>query len=212
MTTGLTLGEITAQVRAINIEKGWRPAGGGTGENTWGDYVALLNSEVSEALEAYRDHRLTDATAEVRACYLVGEMCAVHDRHHDYCGKPVKPEGVGSELADVLIRLVDMADVWDVDLNVHPLWTLDTVPDFHDLEYRDLLSFGDWMAWLHYRIAAMDVTRDDAHYVLRALATATRHFGIDLEAEYRRKIAYNMTRPYQHGGRTLAGDKETKDA
>jgi hypothetical protein len=27
---------------------------------------------------------------------------------------------------------------------------------------------------------------------------------IDLTAEYTRKIAYNRTRPYQHGGRTLS--------
>lgn len=59
----------------------------------------------------------------------------------------------------------------------------------------------------------MDVARAYATpFVLRALVTTARHFGIDLEAEYRRKIAFNKTRSYQHGGRTLAGDKETKDA
>lgn len=124
---GTTIRELTDKVRRINIEKGWRPAEGGPGANTFGDYVALLHSEVSEALEAYRDHRLADATA---------------DEPIGHGGTPIlaKPEGVGSELADVLIRLVDMADV----------------------------------------------------------------FGIDLEREVTRKIAYNRTRPHQHGGRTLA--------
>jgi NTP pyrophosphatase (non-canonical NTP hydrolase) len=129
----LTIADITAEVREANIAKGWRPAEGGPGTNTFGDYIALAHSELSEALEAYRDHRLVDATATTRA------------------GTPIagaKPEGVGSEFADLLIRLVDMADV----------------------------------------------------------------FGIDLEFEYRRKIAYNRGRDWQHGGRTLAGDKETKDA
>lgn len=114
-----TINEMTAQVRQVNIEKGWR-----TGDNTFGDYIALLHSELSEALEAYRDHRLADATDTER---------------WNVAGLP-KPEGVGSEMADVLIRLLDTCDI----------------------------------------------------------------YGVDLAAEFERKLAYNRTRPYQHGGRTLA--------
>jgi NTP pyrophosphatase (non-canonical NTP hydrolase) len=119
-----TIAEMTEKVRAVNTEKGWR-----TGGNTFGDYIALLHSELSEALEAYRDHRLDDATYR-----LV-------DVDENGVGTP-KPEGVGSEFADVLIRLLDVADI----------------------------------------------------------------YGIDLDAEFDRKLAYNRTRPYQHGGRTLSED------
>jgi NTP pyrophosphatase (non-canonical NTP hydrolase) len=108
--------EMTAEVREVNIEKGWRSE-----DKTFGEYIALLHSELSEALEAYRDHRLNDATEVV------------------YASRLPKPEGVGSEFADVLIRLLDTCDV----------------------------------------------------------------FGIDLEAEFRRKVDFNRTRPFQHGGRTL---------
>jgi NTP pyrophosphatase (non-canonical NTP hydrolase) len=117
---GKTIEEITNEVREVNTKLGWR-----TGANTFGDYIALLHSELSEALEAYRDHRLVDATEVV------------------YGTRLPKPEGVGSELADVLIRLIDMADI----------------------------------------------------------------YGIDLVREYERKIAYNRTREYQHGGRTLGEDR-----
>jgi NTP pyrophosphatase (non-canonical NTP hydrolase) len=117
-STGRTLAVMAEEVRKVNIDHGWR-----TGENTFGDYIALLHSELSEALEAYRDHRLEDATEVV------------------YGNRIPKPEGVGSEFADVLIRLIDTCDI----------------------------------------------------------------YGINLEAEYARKLAYNCTRPYLHGGRTLNG-------
>jgi hypothetical protein len=51
---------------------------------------ALLHSELSEALEAYRGRRLEPYTTPAG-----------------------KPDDVGSELADVLIRLLDVADILD---------------------------------------------------------------------------------------------------
>lgn len=92
--------------------KGWEP----DNDRRFGDEIALLHSEVSEALEAYRRWKF-----------------------HDPTSADGKPEGVGSEFADVLIRLVHYA-------HVH---------------------------------------------------------GIDLEAEYERKMAYNSRRPWRHGGRHL---------
>lgn len=106
--------QMQAEVREVNEANGWYET-----KRTFGEDVALLHSEVSEALEAYRRWGVLDAT-------------------NPGSGDP-KPEGVGSELADVLIRLLDVAD----------------------------------------------------------------RYGVDLPAEYHRKLAFNRTRGYRHGGKKL---------
>lgn len=108
-----------AEVVANCKDKGWYDE-----PRTFAEGIALMHSEVSEALEAWRMWKAEDATGFSPVVF----------------GQTVpKPEGVGSEFADVLIRLLDECDRW----------------------------------------------------------------GIDLEAEYERKMTFNRTRPYKHGGKTL---------
>jgi NTP pyrophosphatase (non-canonical NTP hydrolase) len=103
------------------ITRGWEPAQ----HRTFGDECALMHSEISEALEAYRVYGFDDFTQ-------------IELSTSENAPLP-KPEGVGSEFADILIRL------------------------------------------LHY---------SGVH-------------NIDLDYEYRRKMEYNKTRPYRHGGKRL---------
>ena len=68
--------------------------------------IALVHSELSEALEEYRDgHPLN----EVRRVPLNPVTAAQ--------GAAGKPEGFGVELADAAIRLYDLAEFVGVDLN-----------------------------------------------------------------------------------------------
>lgn len=87
-----TLEEFQQEIFEINDANGWFEK-----ERSFGDDIALLHSEVSEMFEAYRDHGLKDATD-----------ATVMDT--------VKPEGVGSEAADILIRLLDTCRRHDIDL------------------------------------------------------------------------------------------------
>ena len=82
------IAQMTGEVVDLCHAKGWydHPV-------SFGEAIALLHSEVSEALEAWRRWGTGDATKA-----------------------DGKPEGVGSEFADVFIRLLDYCARFDVDL------------------------------------------------------------------------------------------------
>lgn len=203
--SGKSLREMTAEIREVNTRLGWRAE-----RNTFGDFIALLHTEAAEATEAYRDHRLLDATKQPTPIFRDEEIPKIR-RDDVYTTRrvlvghrPAKPEGVGSELADLVIRLLDTCDVEGIDL-VEPDLALADVAPLSDAATRAhaMTTFGDWMAWLHRHIVQFDNSRQ-APAMLRAIVTVAEVFGLDLVAEYERKITYNRTRPYQHGGRTLA--------
>lgn len=125
---------MTNEVREVNEANGWFEAG-----RTFGEGIALLHSEVSEALEEFRDRGLNGFVqfgGKTGPIYPEGSPAHISFKQEGIIGKPI---GVPSEYADVLIRLLDSCD-------------------------RD---------------------------------------GVDLFAEYQKKIQYNRTRGYKHGGKAL---------
>lgn len=68
---------------------------------TFGDRIALIHSELSEALEDFR------ARGE--------EAFLPRVEYSSETGTP-KPEGVGAELADAIIRIFDTAEEYGIDL------------------------------------------------------------------------------------------------
>lgn len=104
------LGAMESEVYDCNVANGWFEA-----DRTFGDDIALLHSEVSEMLEEFRDHGMEDVTkphAHIRNCEP-----SPHAAGDDRClFGPPKPEGVGSEAADILVRLLDTCKRRGIDL------------------------------------------------------------------------------------------------
>lgn len=180
-----TLRQKMEEVAEFCVAKGW--SGPGSPVKNFDDCIALLHSEVSEALEAYRDHGLEDATQNLG--------------QHQIEGTLPKPEGVGSELADVLIRLLDDMDRFSINpgqvYNFAGVWRPSQACLKND-------TFGSYIRFLHEDIARVGFPSARAFgYVLGNLRYFAKRYGVDLEFEYERKMAYNWTRTFRHGGKRL---------
>ena len=102
-----------------NVEKGWRPLHPDLNERrNMGEMIALLHSEVSEAFESYRNGEVAlwysgHGTNGEPWKWEGPQQLTDQETGEKTLGKP---EGIASELADVFIRMIDMADEHDIPL------------------------------------------------------------------------------------------------
>lgn len=181
-----TLEWMKAEIREVNEGNGWFDT-----ERTSWESNALLHSEIAEAFEAYRQWGTKDATAN--NCASKGPSDSellLYSRE----SRPCKPEGVGSELADILIRLLDTIEreQWQYD------WIKDSLEDFAGQSVIEPNNFGCWIDTLHTL-----VVKDYPYDLLLTLIGMAEHYQIDLQAEFDRKLTYNRTRGYRHGNKRV---------
>ena len=194
----MNLAELQKEAHAIAKDHGWYDT-----ERTFGDLIALVHSELGAALEAYRDHGLSTMArcwgGWGYVLHPVDEECFGGGRHS------AKREGVPSELADVVIRVADMAEYYDWDLSG---W--EDVDTSHNIIAP---TFGDWICLIHASLSFAFVgtctTLQRSEWIgplkaaLRLVHDMAADYGIDLDAAIEAKMQYNRSRPYRHGGKAL---------
>ena len=179
----ITLEDMEAEVTAYCEAKGWN-----VDPVPFEAAMALLHEEVAEAGRAWRDWGLEDHTAGVTAAHPEGDWRA-------------KPEGVGSEFADILIRLLD--DDARYGLGLIPVFRAYKGPHAtHDHFLSNVNALHVLIAGASECHALGDGSHTEAlAAVWSYLMQLSNLYGVNLQFEYRRKMDYNHTRAYRNGGR-----------
>jgi len=109
----MNINELAKEVHENAVQHGWWEE-----ERSFGDIIALCHSELSEALEEYRNgkptmyyHCESHDTRMMCPDKYDGCQCGVNKG----CTKR-KPEGIATELADCIIRILDYCGYENIDI------------------------------------------------------------------------------------------------
>lgn len=157
-------------------------------------YLMLAATEVAEAVQADRKGRRADRRAFEEYMETHDETAIKH-AYPDYIAGTVE-----DELADVAIRLFDLAGVAGLDLS--GMQSL-----LHEIE-KDKKNAHKLLD-REFTVIAYELTdnitcrnlKQAVYFSLSLVLTWGDYLGIDMMWHIRQKMKYNETRPYKHGKR-----------
>jgi NTP pyrophosphatase (non-canonical NTP hydrolase) len=110
----LKIKDFAEEIHKNAVEHGWWDV-----ERTYGEVIALCHSELSEALEEYRNgHDYSEIYTACKNCAdrpKAGYNCTIGDKC-DKWEQRDKPEGIPIELADCIIRILDICEWYGIDI------------------------------------------------------------------------------------------------
>ena len=181
------------------------------GNRTFFGELALMHSELSEALEEYRNHKgLTEIYFKHKDVDVYTSPSGVDGGTvEEWLAAPVtlqaklKPEGIPIELADTIIRIAQFCGTQDIHL-AGAIQDMRAQPDAP-------VAFEEFISEAHYRISTVhEYWREKRVYneygFARGVLLITsfcRLNGIDIEQAIKIKAAFNKTRPVKHGDKKI---------
>lgn len=186
------LNELAATIHENAVAKGFWD-----GDRNFGELIALMTSELSEALEEHRNGKPLEYW-EVAGNTTTNPGVAAAAQIGLAGGGLPKPEGIAVELADCAIRVLDTLHSMGVDIAAFQAPPEELAEVFAESITRIGIILGD-----AYQLHFADETEDAAAALAQAVATcralAEQQGCTDWWGVVERKMAYNATREHKHG-------------
>jgi hypothetical protein len=193
----MNISKLVHEAHRNAVAKGWWDK-----EPSFGEVIALIHSEGSEALEDYRNGRgITEVWYENKE-YKTRLDCPIT--------QDCKPCGIPSELADICIRIFDAAGKygWGPILEAATSESIDHCFRINTKfasfpEHLTSIHFDLSQAWINYERGGEQGAIKCLAYVLNEVNYVAVKYKIDLDKAITEKMSYNATRPHRHGGKVL---------
>lgn len=196
-----TLNDFMAKIHITAVEHGWWDK-----ERPLEEVIALMHSELSEALEEYRNGKpliyYPCNAGGVCDDEIKPNSCDSRSYNPENPGAPCsakskKPEGIAIGLADVVIRILDFCGHKDIDIAEILM---------ERRAGNDTLTFPELIAECHSLISGAYKFRKFSRPYYFAECVSLIDFwleenGGNLMEAMKLKHEYNKTRPYRHGGK-----------
>jgi len=197
------LNELAKEIHEANKAKGFWAR-----ERSSAEILVLIQSEMFEALEAERKSR---SAKKVPECLIMMNK----EGFNDFFAKHVK-DSFEDELADTVIRILDMAGAWNIDIqNMYLAPTLRSWSDQNpslNLMQKEFYNFQSCVLEFSYLISQIllkqsqtivtdTVLAKGANQMLLFVLAIAQHFRVKVWEHVKLKLAYNTSRTHMHGKR-----------
>lgn len=169
-------------------------------EHSDNHFLMLVITELAEAVEADRKGKYADINGFKFASSVMNKGCRVHSDiqvYNDYIKGTVE-----EELADAVIRLLDLAGLRDIELNIGDKTMFFMTIDFCFKYFPESILKICMLPATTYQLDARsdkEKTSNIVHAMIASIFALAEYKDIDLFMHIKMKMKYNQTRERLHG-------------
>ncbi|MEK5477525.1 hypothetical protein NYE70_11330 [Paenibacillus sp. FSL R5-0407] len=193
------ISELVREAHKNAVSKGWWEE-----DRSFGEIIALIHSEGSEALEDFRNG------AEPHATWYEKKTGTEIRLATEPVDETWKPCGIPSELADICIRIFDTAGRynWGSRLEASAIESIERCFKSDEKynsfpEHLTSIHFDLSQAWNYRARGSERLAIACLGHALNGVRCVAAKYNIGLDQAIAEKMAYNATRPHRHGGKVL---------